>query len=75
MQIQEEPVKVSRLQVELAAVIDAGKRFVKATDILAERRQSFLALKIYMIVHNMFAGVHVQHFPNLLEVAQTIYIS
>lgn len=31
-----------------------------------------LALKCYEIVHNLFAGIHVQHFLNLLAVAQKI---
>lgn len=61
---------MSRLQVELAAVIDAGKQFLKATYRL--EGDGPLALKCYEIVHNLFAGIHVQHFPNLLAVAQKI---
>ena len=63
-------MKMSRLKVELAAVIDAGEQFVKATYLL--ERDGPLALKCYEIVHNLFAGIHVQHFPNLLAVAQKI---
>lgn len=72
LQILEDPVKMSRLQVKLAAVIDAGKQFVKATYRL--EGDGPLALKCYEIVHMhyLFAGIHVQHFPNLLAVAQKI---
>ena len=68
LQILKDPVKMSRLQVELAAVIDAGKQFVKAIYLL--EGDGPLALKCYKIVHNLFAGIHVQHFLNLLAVAQ-----
>ena len=70
LQILDDPVKSSRLQVELAAVIDAGEPFVKATYLL--EGDGPLAPKCYEIVNNLFASIHVQHFPNLLAVAQTI---
>ena len=70
VQILEDPVKKSRLQVELAAVIDAGEPFVKATYVL--EGDGPLALKCYEVVSRLFAGIHVQHFPNLLAVAQVI---
>ena len=70
LQILEDPVKSSQLQIELAAVIAAGEPFVKATYLL--EGDGLLALKCYEIENNLFAGIHVQHFPNLLAVAQTI---
>ena len=69
LQILKQPVKISRLQVELAVVIDAGEPFVKATYLL--EGDGPLALKCYEIVNNLFAGIHIQHFPNL-AVARTI---
>lgn len=70
MQILEDPVKMSRLQVQLAAVIDAGEQFVKATYLM--EGDGPLALKCYEILHNLFAGIHVQHFPNHPAVAQKV---
>lgn len=66
LQILEDPVKKLQLQVELAAVIDAGKPFVKATYTLEGD------LNCYKIVNDLFAGIHVQHYPNFLTVAQKI---
>ena len=64
LQILEDPVKSSRL-------IDAGEPLiVKATYLL--EGDGPLALICYEIVNNLFAGINVQHFPNLLAVAQTL---
>jgi len=57
LQILEDPTKSSRLQVELAAVIDAGEQFVKATHLL--EGDDPLAMKCYEIVSNLFSGIHV----------------
>ena len=70
LQILADPIKNSRLQVELAAVIDAGEPFVKATYVL--EGDGPLALSCYEVVATLLAGIHVQHYPNLLAIAQTI---
>ena len=51
LQILEDPVKRSRLQLELTAVIDASEPFVKATHLL--EGDDPLALKCYEIVQNV----------------------
>lgn len=47
--------------MELAAVIDAGEPFVKASYTL--EGDNPLALNCYEIVSDLFAGIHVQHYP------------
>ena len=56
LQILEDPVKSSQLQIELAAVIAAGEPFVKATYLL--EGDGLLALKCYEIENNLFAGIY-----------------
>ena len=60
-----DPLKNACLQIELATVIDAGELFVKATYTL--EGDGPLALNC-----SLPAGIHVQHYPNLLAVAQKI---
>ena len=70
LQIMADPLKNARLQIELAAVIDAGEPFVKATYTL--EGDGPLALNCYEVLSTLSAGIHVQHYPNLLAVAQKI---
>ena len=58
------------LQIELAATIDFGKPFVKATYNL--EGDGPLALKCYEIVDALSAGIQVVHAPNVEAIAQTI---
>ena len=51
LQILADPIKNSRLQVELAAVIDAGEPFVKATYVL--EGDGPLALSCYEVVYTV----------------------
>ena len=70
LQIMADPLKNARLQIELAAVIDAGEPFVRATYIL--EGDGPLALKCHEVVSTLTAGIHVQHYPNLHAVAQKL---
>lgn len=70
LRILADPLKKLRLQVELAAVIDAGEPFVKATYDL--EGDGPLALKCYEILNTLTAAVRVQHYPNLQAVAQKL---
>ena len=51
-------------------MIDAGKPFVEATYNL--EGDGPLALNCYEVLSTLLAGIHVQHYPNLLAVAQKI---
>ena len=70
LQILVDPLKNARLQIELAAVIDAGEPFVKATYTL--EGDGPLALKYYKVASTLSARIHMQHYPNLLAVAEKI---
>ena len=70
LKIMADPQKNTRLQIELAAVIDAGEPFVKATYNL--EGDGPLALNCYEVLSTLAAGIRVQHYPNLEAVALKI---
>ena len=70
LQILHNRIKNARLQIELATVIDAGEPFVKATYVL--EGDGPLAFNCHEIVSTLFVGIHVEHYPNLLAVAEVV---
>ena len=56
----------AHLQIELAAAVDAGKPFVKATYNAVGNGP--LVLNCYEVLSTLSAGIHVHHYPNLLAV-------
>ena len=59
--------KYSNLQLELAAVIDAGKPFVQATYRL--EGDGALVFSCFDVLASLAAGIQTAHFPNLVAVA------
>lgn len=51
-------------------MIDAGEPFVKAT--YALQGDGPLAFTCFEVVAILTAGIHVQHYPNLVAIAKTI---
>lgn len=70
LHILADPLKNAHLQIELAAVIDAGEPIVKATYNL--EGDGPLAFNCYEILSTLAAEIHVQHYPNLHAVAQKL---
>ena len=60
----------SRLQIELAATIDFGEPFVKATYSL--EGDGPLALKCFEIVDTVSAGIQVAYAPNVEAIARVV---
>ena len=58
--ILQDPTKMTHLMIEMAAVVDAGKEFVKATYNL-EGDGAFV-LECYEQVQAVFASIHVSHY-------------
>ena len=58
------------LQIELAAVVDAGEAFVKATYNL--EGDGPLVLRCYEILSTLTAGIQVGHYPNVQAIAQML---
>ena len=73
LRLMADPPKNARLQVELAVVIDAGERFVKATySVYVLEGDGPLTLNCYEVLSTLTAGIHVQRYPNLEVVAQKL---
>ena len=68
--ILQDPTKKTHLMIEMAAVVDAGKEFVKATYNL--ERDGALVLECYERVQAVFASIHVSHYPNVDAIIQTL---
>ena len=64
------PTTKAFLQVELAAVVDAGESFVKATYIL--EGDGPLALTCFEVLSTLNAGIRVGHYPNVQAIAQEL---
>ena len=62
--------KIEYLQLELAAIVDAGEPFVKATYQL--EGDGALAFRCYEIFSTLEASVKLQHFPNLHAMANKL---
>ena len=64
------PTTKAFLQVELAAVVDAGESFVKATYNL--EGDGPLALTCFEILSTLNAGIQVGYYPNVQAIAQEL---
>ena len=58
--------------MELAAVVDCGGNFVKATYKLES--DGPVVFKRYEIISTLTASIHTAHFPNLSAVAQKLTV-
>ena len=65
--LMRDPTKYTLLQIELAATIDVGEQFVKATYKL--EGDGHLVFHCYDVLSSLEAGIHVAHLPNLTAVA------
>ena len=64
------PQKTHSLKVELAAVVDAGKPFIKATYKL--EGDSILAPECYEIISCLSVSVKIENYPNIHAVVTSI---
>ena len=67
LSILQDPQKSTRLQLELAAVIDAGEAFVKATYKL--EGDGALVFNCFDVLASLAAGIQTAYFPNLTAVS------
>ena len=67
--LQNHTVK-AKLQVELAAVVDAGEAFVKATYNL--EGDGPLVFRCFEILSTLTASIQVAHYPNVQAIARTL---
>lgn len=63
-----DPQKIALFQIELAAVIDMGEPFVKATYTL--EGDGPLALECFEIISTIQAAIHAEHIPNVRTVVE-----
>ena len=66
--VLQDPTNSKLLQLELAATVDAGEPFVKATYRL--EGDGPLALECYEVVTMVQAAIHSGHYPNVTALAQ-----
>ena len=62
--------KNALLRIELAAVVDCGEKFVKATYDL--EGDGALVFKCFQVVETLTAAIHTAYFPNLEAVARSL---
>ena len=70
LEILQNPTTKAFLQVELAAVVDAGEAFVKATYNL--EGDGPLVLTCFEVLSTLTAGIQVGHYPNVQAIAQAL---
>ena len=70
MQLLSDTQKYSYLQLELAAVVDCGERFVKAMYDL--EGDGPLVLRCYEVLSILNASIHTAHFPNVTAMAEKL---
>ena len=68
MAILRDTQKYSKLQLELAAVIDAGEPFVKATYNL----EGALVFGCFEVLASLSVGIRTAHFPSLSAISTKI---
>ena len=68
--ILQDPTNNAYLQVEMAAVVDAGREFVKSTYKL--EGDGPLVLDCYECLQTVLASIHVSNFPNVDAIIKTI---
>ena len=70
LEMLQNPSSREYIQVELAAVVDAGEAFVKATYNL--EGDGPLVLRCFEILSALAAGIQVGYYPNVQAIAQTL---
>ena len=70
LEILNDGQKSALLQTELAAVIDLGEKFVKATYTL--EGDGVLVTDCYEVINELRAAIHVAHYPNVRAIATKI---
>ena len=70
LQMLQNPTVKAYVQIELAAIVDAGEAFVKATYNL--EGDGPLVLRCYEILSTLTASIQVGHYPNVQAVARTL---
>ena len=70
LEMLQNPTVKAYVQIELAAIVDAGEAFVKATYNL--EGDGPLVLRCYEILSTLTASIQVGHYPNVQAVARTL---
>ena len=70
LEMLQNPTVKAYVQIELAAIVDAGEAFVKATYNLEGNGP--LVLRCYDILSTLTASIQVGHYPNVQAVARTL---
>ena len=70
LRLLEDRQQCTYLQLELAAIVDCGEKFVKAMYEL--EGDGPLVLQCYEVISILNANIHTSHFPNLTAVAEQI---
>ena len=70
LEMLQNPTTKYSVQVELAAVVDAGEAFVRATYTL--EGDGPLAFKCFEVLSTLTAGIQVGHYPNVQAIIQTL---
>ena len=64
--------KNTKLQLELASIIDCGEEFIKATYNLEGDLDEALVFSCYDVLSSLELGIQSAHFPNLVAVAKKL---
>ena len=70
IQLLTDAQRLANLQIELAAVVDCGESFVKAT--YNVKGDGAVVFNCYKILDVLSKGVQTAHFPNLYAVARKL---
>lgn len=73
LEVLEDPASCRNLHIELAATVDAGEPFVKATYIL--EGDGPLVLSAYKEIQELRASVRNEYYPNVVAVARRLSTS
>ena len=72
LEILNDAQKLAFLQIELAAVIDLGETFVKATYRL--EGDGALVFECYEVIREIVAAIQVGNYPNVQAVARKLHL-
>ena len=70
LEILNDTQNIAQLQIELAAVIDLGETFVKATYKL--EGDGALVMECYEVIRGIIATIHTGHYPNVQAIARKL---
>ena len=70
LEILEDPANCRKLHIELAATVDAGEPFVKATYVL--EGDGPLVLSAYKEIQQLRASIRNEYYPNVVAVARKL---